>query len=673
MSSRGGARRAVGHTTSTGATFFDRLSASSKRTAGRAFANRNTPAAVQTRFDEAAAFSNVHEHLTDGGLYFATECAELLECRNLSSTRIMITTIGEPSQGSIIDGNYFSGQPLLAYWSLSDTQSPYPSADAVIRVRLIGITGDPAAYNGLSATEQSTVTTFESIREFELHCPTHFLVVRVLADPLFRDIVEELLARGDGSRANDFAEDNRRGGNTGEEAEDDESAAAGIGTGRTKKRARAGGDSGDPGEYDDELDEPNAKLSSGLRFITDNDGIRRSVLSTNAASERLLGISLALRMMAEDRWSAYGINQHFTATPAAYRDKLEFHARPRASRHNLAAAGGTWNSVQMLQLMSEADVFKDIAVFTRVMAGDLDKRQLDAGSILSFYYLDEKGAASVEVSTNKADSTITLRSKIASAFKGFEHFLCIAMSPEYENVTEIIVAHLQCTAGDPCRGIPNAFFLFKCNECLVDMLHTLRTEQRAPDKALSGPRACREFVTARLQDLISELQAVMAEGANGHEVREFYRGAVHEMVLPKKTPGKRVTPVPPKPPRAQKGELAAAREKESTKALMAATAEEDDETTGHGHSAAETPTTLFCMFDLRYQLDPNTYKECDEARCKYDHINIRETSKEDLLAIIATSSVNGRQRAKLLELVGKTVESKFKKQPGGKPKNKKKG
>jgi hypothetical protein len=506
-----------------------------------------------------------------------------------------------------------------------------------------------------------TIKSFESIREFEVQCPTHFLVVRVLADPHFQGIIDELLARtNDFPRAN-FAEGNRLG--TGSVECDDGAATDEIGIGRAPKRARAGGVSGDSGEYDDELDEQNAKLSSGSRVITDNDGMRRHVLSTNAASERLLGVSLALRMMAEDRWSAYGINQHFTATPVAYRDKLDFHARPRASKQRSTTVEGTWGSVQMLHLMSEADVFKDVTVFTKVMAGDLDKRRLDEGSILSFYYLDERGASSVDVSTNKAESTITLRSKIASAFQGFEHFLCIVMSPEYENVAGVIVKYLQCTDGDPCRGIPNAFFLFKCNECLVDMLHTLRTEQRAPPRTLSGPAACREFIMARFQDLISELQAVMAEGANGHEVREFYRSEVNDLVLPKKTPSKRVSALPKPPPRSQK--------KESATAVPAPTEEGDDEATGDGHGAGEKAPRLFCVFNLRNQLDSNNYVECDAARCKYDHLNIRDTSKEELLTTVAASGLGARQRAKLLDLVNKTAESKFQQQHGGKKSNKK--
>jgi hypothetical protein len=154
----------------------------------------------------------------------------------------------------------------------------------------------------------------------------------------------------------------------------------------------------------------------------------------------------------------------------------------------------------------------------------------------------------------------------------------------------------------------------------------------------------------------------MAEGANGHEVREFYRSEVNDLVLPKKTPSKRVSALP-KPPRSQK--------KESATAVPAPTEEGDDEATGDGHGAGEKAPRLFCVFNLRNQLDSNNYVECDAARCKYDHLNIRDTSKEELLTTVADSGLGARQRAKLLDLVNKTAESKFQQQHGGKKSNKK--
>ena len=649
-------------------------------------------AGAQTLFDDAARYDDEHREAqtTETGRFFATGLVEKLSSTNVAPWTVVLTAVEPAENGIILDGDFYDGQPAVAFWCWTESPEAYPKASSPVELRLIGVTASPESYVAMSEETKATIRRIEASRVIRIRCPRSFIAVREHAPTPYLDMIRAMEAAQDDMEGRislmiaetpeSEADEDPPGGDRHGAADDEEEPL--------RKRQRPLGRGKTRGEYvideDEEVEEQgdegshtnnaSAKASSGLKFITDNDNIRCGVLSTANASERILDISVGKRMMDPERYSAFGVGQHLTATPALFLAKIEMHGeRSQASKGAAAPSGSSWESAKMLPLMKSADVFKDPGVFAKVMTGVFDKHRIDECSILSFLYIDREGAESVEISLDKDVSTIILRNKVAMSFKGFENFLIIAMSAEYKGVADDIFTFLQCIEGDPCRGIPDAYFVYKCNECIVDVFQTLRTEQRASPNTLSGPRKCRAFLVTRFEDLVCELQAVASEGAHGHTIREFYQTVLEKVTFPA---GERT----PKPPTKKKNQPAgrsggastkgATQVKKSGIAADASGSTSTDEEAGARKSKQPPATAVVdrrkdntvCMNDMLFLLNPaaNKQQECDNASCKYNHVQIGNMTKAAVIKKVQASDLNHRQQTRLLAAIQKAPAQSFK-------------
>jgi hypothetical protein len=644
---------------------------------------------AQTLFDDAARYDDEHREAqtTETGRFFATSLVEKLSSTNVAPWTVVLTAVEPAENGIILDGDFYDGQPAVAFWSWEESQEAYPRASSPVELRLIGVTASPESYLAMSEETKATVRRIEASRVVRIRCPRSFIAVREHAPLAYLEMIRDMETAQDDmeGRVGLLIADSLES----EVDEDQPSSRRGAGDDATteplRKRQRPLGNKGKTGgEYaidGEEVEEggeesssnnASAKASSGLKYITDNDSIRCGVLSTANASDRILDISVGKRMMDPERYSAFGVGQHLTATPALFLAKLEMHGeRSQASKIAAAPSGSSWESARMLPLMKSADVFKDQEVFAKVMTGKFDKYRVDECSILSFLYMDRNGAESVEISLDKDISTIILRNKVAMSFKGFENFLIIAMSAEYKGVADDIFTFLQCIEGDPCRGIPDAYFVYKCNECIVDIFQTLRTEQREGPNTLSGPRRCRAFLVTRFDDLISELQAVASEGAQGHTIREFYQTVLEKVNF--HAAGERVPKSPTKKKmqpagrRGSTGAGGAATQGKKSGAADASGSTSTDEEVGARKlkqppaASSRRKDNSVCMNDMLFLLNPSVNKqECDNASCKYNHVKIGSMTKAAVIKKVTASDLNERQQTRLFAAIEKAPPKTFK-------------
>jgi hypothetical protein len=641
-------------------------------------------------FDDAATFSTQRSKLDAGGYNFSSYFAEVISCSDVVESSIMITALNPAPRGAIgsdgvnmkVNGDWFASQPALAYWQLAEAtragQTEDIEAGAPLIVRLLGITGDDDACQQLSAREQLVIRMCEAKKKSTIKCPQRLLVIRDGA-PYRADILQ--LASAD---AGDALSTQRQG-----EAYVEEESTGGFAhkLARVSVVKHATGESTlDCGSEDDSYASKEATASAGgggLKRVIGHDGEFHYVLSTTQLSERLLDLEpLGIRSMDPSRQKSFGVNQIFTATPKEYRDKLFFQFTARGSRKD-TDGNGVWDSTMQLFLMQKAEVFKDLEKFTRAMTGLAERDRLDLLTLAHFSWL-EGGSAAIRFGLGKEESTADLRTQMRMCFEGFENFFCITCSTRFLGMTDGITSFLDCRRGDPCNGLPDAFFAYMCHWYLVDILSTLRTETRSPpDALLLGPDAVRSFIVSKFDELCEELVAASREGSQGRTVRDFYSNTYPHLVwwFPTETPtatsmqprsgGKAASSSPGKKKRARRGNKNDATSAPVTKVPPMRFSGTDIDSEEEAESGRQTPgarvriktepsaNSALCLRNLQHQLDPIQNSECDAGVCEYQHVNLAQTTRAGIINAVAECKVGQRVKDKVLNAVKAAPPDKF--------------